>query len=278
MDARIASIGNRSPHPFERTVMHSFTSKVAIVSGGSSGIGKEVAARLVKAGANVVIGGRDEAKLKRAASEIDPSGAKVRFHAADVARASTGAALVDLATHAFGGVDILINNAGVFQPKAFLDANEAEYDWFLDTILKGKFFMAQAAAKAMLKRGGGAIVQTGSLWALQAIGATPSAAYSAANAGVHALTRNLAIELAASNIRINTVAPAVVQTPVYNTFMTDDQVKEVLPTFNAFHPLGRIGQPADVAEAILFLASEKASWITGTVLPVDGGVMAGRQA
>jgi NAD(P)-dependent dehydrogenase (short-subunit alcohol dehydrogenase family) len=255
----------------------SFSSKVAIVTGGGSGIGKEVAARLVRAGASVVIGGRDESKLERAAAEIDPSGQRVRIHAGDIARPATADALVDLATQAFGGVDILVNNAGVFRPKAFLDVDETEYDWFLDTILKGKFFMAQAAAKAMKQRGGGAIVQTGSLWALQAIGATPSAAYSAANAGVHALTRNLAIELASSKIRINTVAPAVVETPVYGTFMSADQVKEVLPSFDAFHPLGRNGQPADIAEAILFLASDRASWITGTVLPVDGGVMAGRQ-
>lgn len=258
--------------------MNSFSSKVAIITGGGSGIGKEVAARLVQAGANVVIGGRDASKLQRVAAEIDPGGDKVRFHAGDIAQPATATALVDLAKQAFGGVDILVNNAGVFRPKAFLEVDEAEYDWFLDTILKGKFFMAQAAAKAMQLRGGGAIVHTGSLWALQAIGATPSAAYSAANAGVHALTRNLAIELASSNIRINTVAPGVVETPVYNTFMTDDQVKATLPAFNAFHPLGRNGQPADVAEAILFLASANASWITGTVLSVDGGVMAGRQA
>lgn len=256
--------------------MHSFSSKVAIVTGGSSGIGKEVATRLVQAGARVVIGGRDQGKLKQAAADIDPSGARVRICASDIALPSTARALVAVATQAFGGVDILINNAGVFRPKAFLDVDEAEYDWFLDTILKGKFFMAQAAARAMSQRGGGAIVQTGSLWALQAIGATPSAAYSAANAGVHALTRNLAIELAAANIRINTVAPAVVETPVYHTFMTDEEVKQTLPGFNAFHPLGRNGQPADIAEAILFLASPNASWITGTVLPVDGGVMAGR--
>lgn len=256
--------------------MKRFSSKVAIVTGGGSGIGKEVAQRLVAEGASVLIAGRDAAKLEMAAAQIDPSGARGRTLAGDIANPATAKALVELATAAFGGVDILINNAGVFSPKPFLEVDEQEYDQFIDIILKGKFFMAQAAAKAMLLRGGGAIVQTGSLWALQAIGATPSAAYSAANAGVHALTRNLAIEMASSGIRINTVAPAVVETPVYNTFMSDEQVKQVLPTFNAFHPLGRNGRPGDVAEAILFMASQEASWITGTVLPVDGGVTAGR--
>ena len=136
--------------------------------------------------------------------------------------------------------------------------------------------MAQAAAKAMKKRGGGAIVQTGSLWALQAIGATPSSAYSVANAGVHASVHNLALELAADKIRVNAVAPAVVETPIYSTFLSKDEVAKVLPTFNAFHPFGRIGQPGDVAGAILFFASDQSAWITGTILPVDGGVMAGR--
>lgn len=253
-----------------------FEEKVAIVTGGGSGIGKEVARRFVAEGGSVVIGGRDAAKLAAAAREIDPSGVHVATHAGDIADPLTGQALVDLAEARFGGVDILFNNAGVFRPKPFVEMDPDEVDWFIDTILKGKFYAAQAAAKAMKTRGGGAIVQTGSMWAIQAIGATPSSAYSAANAGVHALVRNLAIELASDNIRINAVAPSVVETPVYGTFMSEDQVKETLPTFNAFHPLGRNGQPADVAEALLFLASDKASWITGTVLPVDGGITAGR--
>lgn len=253
-----------------------FEQKVVAVTGGGSGIGKETAARFVAEGAKVVINGRDSAKLQAAAREIDPSGEKVGVLAGDIADPKTGAALVDAAVSRFGKLDVLVNNAGVFNPKPFLELSEADYDWYLDTILKGKFFTAQAAAKAM-KDKGGAIVQTGSMWAIQAIGATPSAAYSVANAGVHAMVRNLAIELAPNNIRINAVAPAVVETPVYNTFLSEQQVKEVLPTFNAFHPLGRNGQPNDVAEAILFLASDQASWITGVVLPVDGGVTAGRQ-
>lgn len=253
-----------------------FEGKVVAITGGGSGIGKEAAARFVAEGAKVAINGRDLAKLEAAAKEIDPSGKSVVVSAGDIAKPETGVALVEAAVSSFGGLDVLVNNAGVFNPKPFLELTEGDYDWYLDTILKGKFFTAQAAAKVM-KDKGGAIVQTGSIWAIQAIGATPSAAYSAANAGVHAMVRNLAIELAPFKIRINAVAPAVVETPVYNTFLSDDQVKEVLPTFNSFHPLGRNGQPRDVADAILFLASEQASWITGTILPVDGGVTAGRQ-
>lgn len=253
-----------------------FANKVVAITGGGSGIGKEAAARFIAEGASVAINGRDKAKLEAAARQIDPSGSKVIIVPGDIADPAVGAALVDQAVLRFGRLDVLVNNAGVFNPKPFLELTEEDYDWYLDTILKGKFFTAQAAARAM-KAHGGSIVQTGSMWAIQALGATPSAAYSAANAGVHAMVRNLAIELAPHKIRINAVAPAVVETPVYNTFMTDEQVSQTLPTFNAIHPLGRNGQPADVADAILFLASDKASWITGAILPVDGGFTAGHK-
>ena len=255
-----------------------FQDKIAIVTGGGSGMGKETAARFVAEGGSVVINGRNAAKAEAVAREIDPTGTRVVVHVGDVSVPATGEALVKTALERFGRLDVLFNNAGVFAPKPFLDVTEAEYDRFLDNILKGTFFTAQAAAKVMKAAGrGGAIVQTGSMWGLQAIGATPSSAYSAAKAGVHALVKNLAIELAPDKIRVNAIAPAVIETPVYDTFLTPEQVKAVLPTFNAFHPLGRNGQVADVAEALLFLASDQASFITGVVLPVDGGVMAGRQ-
>ena len=255
-----------------------FKDKIAIVTGGASGIGKEVATRFVAEGGSVVINGRNLAKAEAVAREIDPTGKRVVVHAGDIALPATSDAVVKTAIGQFGRVDVLFNNAGIFAPKPFLEINEVEYDRFLDIILKGKFFAAQAAAKAMKASGrGGAIVQTGSMWGLQAIGATPSAAYSAANAGVHALVKNLAIELASDKIRVNASAPAVIETPVYGTFLAPEQVKAVLPTFNAMHPLGRNGQPVDAAEALLFLASDHASFITGVVLPVDGGVMAGRQ-
>ena len=255
-----------------------FQDKIAIITGGGSGMGKEVATRFVAEGGSVVINGRNAVKAEAAAREIDPTGKRIVVHAGDISLPATSVALVKTALDRFGRLDVLFNNAGIFAPKPFLEVTEAEYDRFLDSILKGTFFAAQAAAKAMKSAGrGGAIVQTGSMWALQAIGATPSSAYSAAKAGVHALVKNLAIELAPDKIRVNAIAPAVIETPVYDTFLTPEQVKAVLPTFNAFHPLGRNGKVADVAEALLFLASDQVSFITGVVLPVDGGVMAGRQ-
>lgn len=253
-----------------------FENKVAAITGGSSGIGKQTAIQLVAEGASVVINGRDETKLTSAAAEIDPTGQRVKIVPGDIGSPEVGKRLANQAEESFGGLDILVNNAGIFAPKPFVELTEAEYDDFLHTILKGTFFAAQAATKAMQRRGGGSIVQTGSMWAIQAIGATPSAAYSAAKGGVHQLTQNLAIELASDNIRVNTVAPAVVETPVYNTFMTQEQIDTSLPQFASLHPLGRNGKPADVVNALLFLASDDASWITGTILPVDGGVTAGR--
>jgi NAD(P)-dependent dehydrogenase (short-subunit alcohol dehydrogenase family) len=253
-----------------------FQNKVALVTGGGTGIGRSTAESLVALGARIVINGRREDILTQAQLQIDASGEKVTAVAGDIANPGTAQRMIEAALKHFGGVDILINNAGIFKPTPFLEHTSDEVNAYLDIILKGTFFASQAAIRAMQQRGSGAIVNVGSMWANQAIGLTPSSAYSAAKAGVHALTRNLAIEFAKDRIRVNTVAPAVVETPVYSTFLTPEQVGEVLPSFNAFHPLGRNGQPQDVVAAILFLASDEAAWITGAMLPVDGGVTAGR--
>jgi NAD(P)-dependent dehydrogenase (short-subunit alcohol dehydrogenase family) len=253
-----------------------FENKTVVITGGATGIGREAARAFLEYGANVVLNGRREMKLQEAITQLDTTCKRVAYFAGDIGKPETARQLIRTAVQRFGGVDILVNNAGIFKPTPFLDHTEEDYNAYVNIILGGTFHTSQAAIPEMQKRGGGAIVNTGSMWASQAIGATPSSAYSAAKAGVHALTRNLAIEFAADHIRVNAVAPAVVETPVYNTFLSDDEVKTVLPGFNDFHPLGRNGQPKDVASAILFLAGSLADWITGVVLPVDGGVTAGQ--
>ncbi|EHU3551958.1 glucose 1-dehydrogenase [Listeria monocytogenes] len=248
-----------------------FKDKTAIVTGGGSGIGKEVAKQLFQEGANVIINGRRENILKETAKEIDPSGNKVIYYAGDIGKKETSENIVKKANENFGSIDILINNTGKFKPTPFLEYGEEDFESYLDTIVKGTFFASQAVVPEMIKNGGGSIVNTGSMWAINPVEATPSSAYSAAMASRHALTKNLAIEFAKDNIRVNAVAPAVVETPIYNTFMSDEEVKEVLPTFNDLHPLQRNGSPEDIAKAILFFANEENSWITGVIMPVDGG-------
>jgi NAD(P)-dependent dehydrogenase (short-subunit alcohol dehydrogenase family) len=172
-------------------------------------------------------------------------------------------------------VDDLINAAGIFVPKAFMEHTRADYDSYLG-ISRGSYFLTQAAAHRMRQNGGGSIVNIGSMWAHQAVRATPSSAYSMAKAGLHALTQHLAMELAADGIRVNAVAPAVVETPVYQSFIPESALAETLASFNAFHPIGRIGQANDIAKTVLFLLGADSAWTTGAIVNVDGGVMAGR--
>lgn len=195
---------------------------------------------------------------------------------ADLTQADQVQALGQEVVAQYPNLRYLVNAAGVFAPKPFVDHSATDYDNYMD-IDRGTFFLTQALVKQMIAHGhGGAIVNVGSMWAHQAVKATPSSAYSMVKAGLHALTQHLAMELADNKIRVNAVAPAVVDTPVYEAFIPRDQLKTALAGFNAFHPIGRIGTADDVASAIAYLLSDDAAWITGTVLNVDGGVMAGR--
>lgn len=252
----------------------SLKDKTVVITGGGSGLGADAAKAAHAAGAKVMLNGRNEAKLAEVASSIDPGGDAVAYFAGDIGEAGISARLIETAAERFGGVDVLYNNAGVFGIKEFLEVTGGDLAEYFN-LMAGYFTASQHAVAEMRKRGGGAIVNVGSIWAMQGIGATPATVPSMAKGGIHSLTRALAIELAADKIRVNAIAPAVVETPLLEGLASPGQIE----AFNAFHPLGRNGQPVDVTSAFLFLADDSLSgWITGVVLPVDGGVTAGRQA
>src|SRR4051812_22116796 len=254
-----------------------YAGKVVLITGGGGGIGKAGARRFLDEGASVVLSGTRAEVLEAARRALDPSGERVAIRAGAITGREQAHDLVRYAIERFGAVDVLVNSTGIFRPVPFLEQTEEHFEEAQNSILRPTYWVSQAVAAAMVERGaGGAIVNVGSMWAVDAIETTPTSAYSAAQAGRHMLAKNLAIELASEGIRVNTVALAFVETPAYERFLSPEEAREVLDSVDTFHPLGRRGQPEDVVEAILFLAGPGSAWITGTLLPVDGGVLAGR--
>lgn len=246
----------------------------ALILGGTTGMGRATAELLLKENIEVIIVGRPGKNLQKAEEELFSLG-EVRTAGLDLSNLEAVRKFAQSLKNSFPQLKYLLNSAGYFSPKPFLDHTEEDYDIY-HNFNKAFFILTQSASRLMKENGGGSIVNIGSMWAKQAIKATPSSAYSMAKAGLHSFTKHLAMELADHNIRVNAVSPAVVVTPIYSSFIEEDKIEETLQGFNDFHPIGRVGRPMDIAKTIRFLLLDDSSWVTGAIWDIDGGVIAGR--
>ena len=241
------------------------TKQTVVVTGASSGLGFAIARAFLELGYNVVGNGRTQDRLDAAANEL---GNPDRFLgvAGDISLPQTAERLLDHAVEAFGKVDVLVNNAGIFTAKAFVDFTVADIDALIDTNLRGFIYPSQVVARHMIERGQGSIVNVTASVAIQPDRHVPGTLAVLIKGGLNDVTRGLAIELSASNVRVNAVAPGVIDTPMHSP--------ETHAFLSGLNPAGRLGTPEEIAEAVVFLA--EASFINGAVLPVDGGATAGR--
>jgi len=247
--------------------------KVALITGGTSGIGSATAVRFAGEGAAVAITGRNAERGEQVVRTIVASGGQALFIRADVRFANECRRAVEQTLDRFGKIDVLFNNAGVFHPKTVVECTEDEWDETIDSSLKGAFLMSKYVLPSMIERGSGSIIHTSSGWGIQ--GGDKAAAYCAAKGGLIVMAKAMAVDHGPDGIRINCVCPGDVQTPM----LADDAAKrgmswEQYASNGADRPLGRIGTPEEIADAVLFLASDESSFVTGTALVVDGGGVA----
>jgi len=244
--------------------------KVALITGGTSGIGRATALLFAQEGARVAIAGRNEARGQEAVEEIERAGGTATFIRSDVRLAEECRRAVEETLRAFGRLDILFNNAGVFYPHTVPDSTEEEWDLTLDINLKGTYLMSRFALPTMIAQGSGVIVNNASGWGL--VGGNEAAAYCASKGGVVLLTKAMAVDHSRQGIRVNCICPGDVDTPM---LLEDARIRgmawEAYLASAANRPMGRIGRPEEIAKAVLFLASDDASFMTGAALVVDGG-------
>jgi NAD(P)-dependent dehydrogenase (short-subunit alcohol dehydrogenase family) len=249
-----------------------FRGKVAIVTGGTSGIGRETAVLFAKAGAKVVVAGRRESEGKETIELVRAAGGDGLFVKTDASQAAQVQALVQKTVGKFGRLDIAFNNAGI-EGSTMPIAEQSEEDWdrTIAINLKGVWLCLKYEIQQMLKQGsGGAIVNMASVAGL--VGSSGFATYCASKHGVMGLTKSAALETAQNGIRINVICPAVIETPMGERLFGEPEVRKYM---TGLHPIGRFGTPAEVAEAVLWMCSDRASFMTGQSLVLDGGFMAG---
>ena len=249
----------------------SFQGKVVLITGGTSGIGRETARQFAHAGAQVVLAGRREAEGAAVASEIVSAGGKALFVQTDVTHENEVQHLVEQTLGRFGRLDIAFNNAGVEQGAPLTEFSADEYRRVFDANVLGVFFSLKHEIPAMLKSGGGSIINTSSI--LGQIAMPGSAIYTASKHAVEGITKAAALELAGQGIRVNAVAPGAIATDMIDRFAGEEGT-ENRTHLASLHPLGRLGEAKEIAAAVLYLASDAASFTTGISLPVDGGFMA----